>query len=156
MAIPAIYDQARDFGDGLAPVKVDETWGFVDIRGHMAIPLKYYCAGSFSEGLGMVALTCVPDAGNGYCYTWGYVDTKGSMAVRAVACDDDCPPGHFNEGRAWVSLDGKYGCIDTKGNMVIPAVYDEEGEFFSDGLAYVMLNGKRFYIGLNGVQYWEE
>jgi hypothetical protein len=50
----------------------------------------------------------------------------------------------------------KWGYIDKKGKMVIPAVYDG-ADIFSEGLARVEVNGKWGYIDTKGnIQYWED
>jgi len=61
----------------------------------------------------------------------------------------------FSEGLAAVELNGKYGFIDKKGNLVIQPVYDN-AYLFPEGLALVFLNGKRGYIDTKGTQYWED
>ena len=48
-----------------------------------------------------------------------------------------------------VEINGKCGFIDKNDNMVIPAKYDG-ADSFSEGLAYVKLNGREFYIDKNG------
>ena len=62
----------------------------------------------------------------------------------------------FSEGLAWVGLNGKYGFIDTKGNMAIPSIYDPYlASTFSGGLVFVIFNGEGGYIDTKGTQYWE-
>ena len=53
--IPIIYDDACCFCEGLAPVKKDGRWGYVDKEGKTIVPFIYTdIAGSFSEGLAAV------------------------------------------------------------------------------------------------------
>ncbi|MCX6164326.1 MAG: WG repeat-containing protein [Ignavibacteriae bacterium] len=66
--IPAKYDVAMDFSEGLAKVKIENKYGFVDKEGKEVIPLKYDDAGNFSEGLAKVKL-------NG---KEGYIDKNGT------------------------------------------------------------------------------
>jgi hypothetical protein len=61
---------------------------------------------------------------------------------------DDFSPG-FNENRAWVMKDKKYGFIDKTGALVIPIQYDMIGGFMN-GLAKIKQNGKYGYINLKG------
>ncbi|MCM1293316.1 MAG: WG repeat-containing protein [Bacteroides sp.] len=58
----------------------------------------------------------------------------------------------FSEGRAAVRKDGKWGYIDTKGELVIPAIYTAwpEARNFSDGLAFVENEETKAYIDVNG------
>lgn len=51
----------------------------------------------------------------------------------------------FSEGLAAVEVDGKWGYVDTRRNMVILAVYDYAGPF-SEGLAAVAVDGKYGFI----------
>ena len=53
--------------------------------------------------------------------------------------------GEFSEGLALIEQNGKYGYIDTQGNIAIAPQYDEAGNF-SEGLVAVVLDGKSFFI----------
>jgi hypothetical protein len=44
-----------------------------------------------------------------------------------------------------VKLNDKWGFIDKTGNEIVPPKYDKAGVFI-EGLAWVELNGKDFYI----------
>ena len=45
------YLNARPYSDGLAAVKTENGWGFVDENGDFAIEPAFEAVGSFSEGL---------------------------------------------------------------------------------------------------------
>lgn len=53
--------------------------------------------------------------------------------------------GEFSEGLALIEQNGKYGYIDTQGNIAIAPQYDEAGNF-SEGLVAVVLDDKSFFI----------
>ena len=55
----------------------------------------------------------------------------------------------FSEGLALIEQNGKYGYMDTQGNIAIAPQYDEAGNF-SEGLVAVVLNGKSFFIDAAG------
>lgn len=57
--------------------------------------------------------------------------------------------GEFYEGLALIEQNGKYGYIDTQGNIAISPQYDEAGNF-SEGLVAVVLDGKSFFIDAAG------
>ena len=57
--------------------------------------------------------------------------------------------GEFSEGLALIEQNGKYGYIDTQGNIAIAPQYDEAG-YFSEGLVAVVLDGKSFFIDAAG------
>ena len=40
--IPLQYDDAYSFSEGLAAVKKDELWGYIDKNGNEILPFKYY------------------------------------------------------------------------------------------------------------------
>ena len=62
-AIPRRYNNAGNFGDGLAPVAADARWGYIDVRGDWVISPLYEDARSFSEGLAAVKVE----------NKWGYI-----------------------------------------------------------------------------------
>ena len=121
-AIPCQYDDAEDFSEGLAAVKLNEKWGFVDRTGQMAIPCQYDSAGQFSDGLAAVRL-------NG---KWGFIDQTGRVVI---PCQYDSA-GQFDDGLALVRLNGKYGYIDQTGREIVPCQYDKVWDF-SNGMARV-------------------
>ena len=135
VVIPAKYNWAWDFSEGLASVKINGKWGFIDKNDNMAIPEKYDDACSFSEGLAPVRV-------NG---KWGYIDSNDIMVIPAKYDN----AGIFSEGLVPVSVNGKWGYINKKGNMMIRAIYDIAFSFI-DGKATVFLNGREFKIDKNG------
>ena len=92
------YDDALRFSEGLAAVKTDGLWGYIDTKGNTVIPEQFDIAFSFSEGLALVGTLVnsyemedgywdseVGDyifTGNNYTlnyYMMGFVDTKGDV-----------------------------------------------------------------------------
>ena len=62
------YDDAYNFSEGLALVKLNGKYGYIDKQGNEVIPLKYDYANNFLEGLALVRL-------NG---KYGYIDKQGN------------------------------------------------------------------------------
>jgi len=94
IVIRIMYDDARDFNDGLAAVKsyndnFNSRWGFVDKTGNMVISQKYDYVSDFSEGLSVVKCN----------YKWGFIDKKGKQVI---GCKYTIA-NSFKEGYAWVS-----------------------------------------------------
>jgi hypothetical protein len=56
----------------------------------------------------------------------------------------------FVDGPAVVKLNGKYGFINEKNEVVLPFIYDEYSYSFERGKALVKLEGKKGYIDLAG------
>ncbi|ACB85126.1 WG repeat-containing protein [Natranaerobius thermophilus] len=104
------YEDAWPFSEGLARVKLDGLWGFVDEDGKEEIEPKYEHASRFSEGYSSIRL----DGESGYIDKTGEY-LKEPKFDRALS---------FNDGIALVELDGKQGIIDEKGNYVIEPVFD--------------------------------
>ena len=114
--LSAKYDEIWNYEEGLAQVKHNDKWGFINKQGKEVIPLQYDDVSSFSEGLATVKL-------NG---KWGVIDKTGNIEI---------PPKYdfiypFKEGLASVMLNNKWGFIDKTGNEVIPLHYDSAW-FFS-------------------------
>lgn len=133
LVIPAIYDYAMQFSEGLASVRIGNQCGFIDSDGNMRIalqPLKF--AGGFHDGLADVEIN------NG----WGYIDRTGKLAIPATFK----AIGIFDENVAFAKPAGteKWGLIDKTGKFVAPPTWAElnspaKGVVnpFSEGLASV-------------------
>lgn len=50
LIIPAKFRAAYNFHEGLAAVKKEERWGYIDIEGNVIIPFVFEVAGNFREG----------------------------------------------------------------------------------------------------------
>lgn len=85
---PVIFDDAKDFTEGLGLVKVGAKWGFINTSGKVVITPAYDGASQFSDGLAMVRI------GDKH----GYIDHRGELVIPATfssACS-------FSDGRALV------------------------------------------------------
>ncbi len=118
LVIPAKYDGAGNFSEGLARIEVDvivygdtfdhtvAKWGFIDPSGEVVIEPTFDSAGDFQEGLAQVKQD----------RRRGYVNAQGELAVplqfsRRV--------GDFHEGLSAVELgQTSVGYIDAKGKLV--------------------------------------
>jgi hypothetical protein len=129
--IPLKYDNARGFIQGLALVKLNDNWFYIDKNGNR---WKYEEAYDFDEGLAPVML-------NG---KWGYID-KDRNEVIPLKYDNAWGFNQSIQGLALVKLNGKNHYIDKNGNRW----KYEEAYGFAEGLAPVMLNGKWGYIDKN-------
>jgi hypothetical protein len=164
------YDEAKDFSEGLAAVKIGFAWGYIDKTGKVVIKLQYEQVSNFSDGLACVSF------GGGF----GYIDHTGKMVI----APQFSLPGDFSGGLAHVRLNdekwvyinkagkivtnqkfdktigftngpsrilvgGKIGYINNKGQIVISAQFNEAHDF-SEGLACVKVGGKWGYINRAG------
>lgn len=142
----ARFDDAGDFAEGLAPVRIGKVWGYVDRSGSMVIPPRFEYAGPFSSGLAVVR-----SGGQA-----GYVDREGAFAIppRFVSA------AAFSGGRALVEeTEGagkyEYRFIDRTGAPAFPGSWRIAASFHH-GLAPVELEAiegkprKLAWIGTDG------
>ncbi len=103
--VPAEYEAATgSFSEGLAAVKKDGKWGYVDQTGAVRVRFTYDAAADFSEGL---AAVCIGEL-------WGYITKTGAMAIEPSF--DQTDP--FTDGLARVVVEGEVRYIDKSGNYV--------------------------------------
>lgn len=51
------YENAHSFHEGMAAVKLNGKWGFIDRTGKEVIPLEYSFARDFHNGVAIVSMT---------------------------------------------------------------------------------------------------
>ena len=76
MAIKPQFDEAGDFHESLARVRVHDQWGFVDVNGAFVIEPRFREANDFREGLAVVLVD-----------GWVYVDKSGKVAFQSEGFD---------------------------------------------------------------------
>jgi len=64
------FQLARDFTNGLAAVRLNNKWGFIDTKGNFVIEPIYIKVGDVSERI--IAVNTDGEFGK-----WGYINTKG-------------------------------------------------------------------------------
>ena len=122
------YDEAYNFFDGLAHVKIGDKWGCIDKTGKEIVPIKYDWLYDFSEGLAIVE--------NDDKY--GFVDRTGNLVIPI----EYSFALFFSEGLAGVIFSdeptGKWGFINKTGNVIVPPSFDDVGYYgFREGLVAV-------------------
>ncbi|MCZ2391509.1 MAG: WG repeat-containing protein [Acidobacteria bacterium] len=169
------YEQAYSFKEGLAAIRINGKWGFIDERGKLVIPAVYDNTSFFSEGLAYVAkggdeMFIRPDGSTAFTFPSDTTSCpSGRMIVngRTTFCDDDfkagivddsgrivLPPTYdkievFSEGLAPFEQDHAWGYLDLSGRPAIRAQFDE-AQRFASGLAAVEINGKWGFIDKTG------
>jgi hypothetical protein len=131
----ARFDSARDFSEGLAPVRVGALWGFIDKTGSVAIPPRYDDAEPFHSGLSRIQT-------NGL---YGYADKSGDIVVRPQYKYAES----FSDGLGVVGGGLGYWYIDQNGNQPFRGRFDVASPFFK-GLANVRLADGFAYINKGG------
>lgn len=84
--IPASFDAAQPFHEGLAAVLRDGSWGYIDERGGYAITPRYSAVRHFSQGRAAVRTDLL----------WGYADRTGRFVISPRFLE----AGDFSEGMA--------------------------------------------------------
>ena len=99
------YAWKGEYYEGLAMVRLDKKYGFIDKTGKEVIPIKYDYAYSFSEGLALVKLN------NKY----GFIDKTGK---EVIPIKYDNAYSFSKISLALVKLEGKWFYINQKGECV--------------------------------------
>lgn len=141
--IPAQYEEACNFSEGLAAVQINDRWGFINKKGVLVIPAKFrgehqYYHG-FKDGMALVGVT-----GKDGKWFYGFIDKTGKM-VFSLKQKGITKAHNFSEGLAAVEINGKWGYVDKTGKLVIPAVFESCGDFH-EGLASVRVNNLYGFI----------
>jgi hypothetical protein len=142
-AIPAKYNDAQDFENGVALVQEGDKWIAIDVRGK-TIPQdrkKLRVIGKYSEGLALAA-------DNGLM---GWVDEHEKLAFPLRKYQK---ASSFSNGLAVFELDDLYGYLDRSGNLAIPNKYSG-AEDFDHGLARVSIGFRLAYIDTQGHVVWQ-
>ena len=76
------FTKAWHFVEGLAVVRINDTWGYIDTSGKIVISPKFENAFDFHEGLAAVAVASSGRAGHTtWEKLWGYIDKTGACVV---------------------------------------------------------------------------
>lgn len=129
------FENVRNFSEGLAAVRNQGQFGFINSSFKEVIPYSFSDAGEFHEGYASVKKG----------YKWGFINTKGDIMV---PCEYD-EVFSFSNGCARVKKNGKYGYVNTHGVEVAPCKYDIALDF-SKGFGTVYINGMEGRINTKG------
>ena len=131
------------FSDGLARVLLEghEVFrgnsGYIDIHGNLVLS-GFSSSGTFSEGLALVSREGRTE----------FINTTGTAVIPPVLGLNFY--GDFSDGLAIVrDVGGRFGYIDTSGNVVISPTFDYAYDF-NEGVAIVQRGGQHFLIGKDG------
>ncbi len=152
LVIPAVYDRVKHdisanmWRDGFAIVEMANKTGLIDRKGEVILPLEYEEVSLFTS---MASAKQTVDGETYYDFSVkpngnGILDKNG-VVVEPIY--DKIV--HFSNGLAAVSKNGKWGYIDTKGNIVLPFEYDKASSF-SANYARVTKDNRTYIIDKNG------
>ncbi len=135
IVLPAIYDAADDFSEGIAIVEKDGRQYAIDEQGQELFDLSQYrFVGKFSEGRAWVRR--VEPFGE------GFIDTTGKEIIPARWNTGDME--EFQEGyvTAWDLETDLAAILDRDGNFLIPAIL-EGATSFESGVAVITYQGRQ-------------
>ncbi|MCJ8210407.1 WG repeat-containing protein [Mucilaginibacter sp. RS28] len=134
------YDNDNyEFSEGMAQVKFNGKFGFVNEAYQEVVPPIYTLTSDFYNGVAAVSNS----KGK-----WGYIDKSGKV-ITPLIYDRAL---YFNDGMGLLELNDRYGYADVTGKVVIPLGY-KHGNFFNNGLACVKGdNFRATYIDKTGKQ----
>jgi hypothetical protein len=122
------YEQLKGITEeGRVPVSRNSKFGYLDLRGNIAIPLEYDDLDSFSHGLAPVKKGV----------KWGYIDRDGKVRIPFIFDQ----AGLFASGLAPARIGKETGFIDVSGKFVFQLAFelapgfltgDDEGIFRAD------------------------
>jgi hypothetical protein len=158
--IPAQFEFAGEFSEGVAAVKLDGRLGYIGLDGRFVIPAKFFAAGPFKEGFAWVMTrkpwTPFGTGEYGFVARLGkgtFIDHSGREVLRPFQV---AGISSFSEGLAAVRPEnGKVGYLNVDGAWSIKPQFDEAHDF-SEGLAAVNqgakghMGGKWGYVDKNG------
>ncbi len=112
LIVPCKYDYVGDFVNGIAPIKRNELWGFINETGKEVISPKFEEAKQFGTS---VELAPVMKGGK-----WGFINKLGRIII-PIKYDYAYP---FNQSYTTVRKGDKWGVIDSNDNIILDFVYD--------------------------------
>lgn len=136
--VPPRYRWLYWFRSGLACFHSDDgTYGFIDRAGKTVIEPRFREFGSFSQGI---------------CEAWlgekTVIIDKLGRVLHSAKHIRDTYARHY-DGLMKFQSNGKWGFLGPDGEVVIPAKFDQAGDF-SERLAVVVEQGRTFVVGTNG------
>jgi hypothetical protein len=111
--IPFVYDDAQEFFEGRAKVRLNGKYGLIDQAGEVIIPLEYQYMSHQRDGFVKVRIND----------KFGYMDRDGRVVVPAKY-DDIAQTSLGNDSLFCVWVNDKEGLVDMMGNELVPPVYD--------------------------------
>ena len=139
LAIPYQYEKALTFSEKLAAVQKDGKWGYINQQGETILPFEYAEAGSFRHGLAPVKM----EEGSPTVY----IDPEGKVCLEGKW---DWGGDFTADKLARVRIAGKYGHINLKGRLIVPARYEEATDF-AEGFAAVKVGEDNWvYVNAKG------
>lgn len=76
IVINPVYDEAKPFSEGLAPVRKGTAWGYINPKGQEVIQAQFAWVSPFKNGVARVRMGA---AANDYVGRYGYINPEGEV-----------------------------------------------------------------------------
>lgn len=116
ISIEAIYEDNRDFSEGLAAANYKGKWGYIDKRGEKVIDFQYRTSTEFSEGLAIVQF---------FDREYLTIDKKGNTISKG-SYQEQYP---YSNDRSRIKVDGRYGFVNRDGIRIDTVLYLKASNF---------------------------
>ncbi|HYX40810.1 MAG TPA: WG repeat-containing protein [Pyrinomonadaceae bacterium] len=123
LVIPMQFQLADEFYEGLAAAHLGKRSGFIDRTGRFVFDAPFDVSWGFNEGIVLVKSNL----------KMIYLDRAGRR-LQTPTLDDNYYGHSFHDGLAAIQIKDKWGFMDKRGRLVIPAKFIDVGDF-SEGLA---------------------
>ena len=156
------HEDADSFSQGLAAVKKDGKWGYIDMEDSTVIPFQFDYAFSFSEGLAVVGTPGeypTYDGATAPVYFWSVLDKQGKTVIPF----EYTRITSYSNGLAVAVKDGRAFCVDRYGKEVpgsdtisqesyFPAGLESSLTMTPDEIITVIENGKYGFVRIGYTQ----
>ena len=130
-----VFDDAYDFQDGLAAVRLNRQWNWITIDGHILSNKWFDLVGDFNDGWAQVQLN----------FTYNLVNKNGKLLSKKWFDIIE----NFYDGWARVGLNGKWGLISENGHLLRNKLFTNIA-YFDGNFAMVQKNNQYNYIDKSG------
>ena len=162
VVIPFDYEGLSDYSEDLVAAQKNRKYGYINLKNEMVLPFQYDDAERFSEGLALVGKitgSTYTNMGLTPVVTYGFINKSGKLVIpykfkrmlanfRCVFSEGLCPYGVY-KGPGGNIFANTFGYINTKGEIVIEAQFDDV-EPFINGVAIVKKEDKYGIINMKG------
>ncbi len=104
------FEAINNMSEEFIGVKINDSWGFVDINGKLRVSNQYENVGPYNEGLAPIKILG----------RWGYINKREDLIVQP-AYDTVY---NFNNGICEVVKKGFFGLINAQGKITLDCEYD--------------------------------
>lgn len=135
--LPPVYEEAKDFHQGLAAIRIGDLWGYINPQGQKVIPATFTDAGDFIWNYAVV----------GQKGLYGIIDKFGSFTLQPKYLA--IKPLNYGFFAVQKEENGPWGIITSQGTQITPLIYTSIGEF-SEGLAVAEYESRVGYLNYSG------